>query len=277
MLSAMSATFRLRGTRLPGTRLRSRAAAATVLAAVVLAAGAAVVAGPAESAVERTTLRPDPLIDDAPDAARPLVVVPEGPVRETVVLALHGYTAGPDQLRTSLAADGWADELGATVVYPTGLGERPSWNAGGCCGSAARSDIDDVGFLSRTIGRLRSDGARRVFLVGYSNGGMLAYRMACERPGLVDGIAVVNATITVGTCEGAFDALHLAGELDAAVPVQGADVVPYLFTGFRPLVELPRVAPNARLDVRVLPGVGHEIAPQVRGVVTDWLRQRLAE
>jgi hypothetical protein len=57
--------------------------------------------------------------------------------------------------------------------------------------------------------------------------------------------------------------------------VQGADVVPYLFTGFRPLVELPRVAPNADLDVRILPGVGHEIAPQVHHIITDWLRERI--
>lgn len=169
----------------------------------------------------------------------------------------------------------WTHELGATVVYPSGLGHRSSWNAGGCCGSAARSAIDDVGFLARTITRLHAEGADRVFLVGYSNGGMLAYRFACERPGLVDAIAVVNATITVGTCTGDFEALHLAGELDHAVPVQGADLVPYLFTGFRPLVELPRVAPNATLDVRVLPGVGHEIAPPVHDLVTGWLRERL--
>ena len=214
---------------------------------------------------------PDPVIAAVPDAARPVVRVPEGPVRDTVVVALHGYTSNPTELRARLGTDAWADELGATVVYPAGLGARPSWNAGGCCGSAARSGTDDVGYLSRLVAGLRAEGARRVVLVGYSNGGMLAYRTACERSDLVREIAVVNATIAVPGCSGAFSALHLAGELDHAVPVQGADDVPYLFTGFPPLVDLRSVAPAASLDIRVLPGVGHEISPRAHGLITEWI------
>jgi poly(3-hydroxybutyrate) depolymerase len=250
---------------------------AFVLLTAVLAAAVTVAAGaPAESQpAPRTVLRPDPVILPVPDAARRVTVVPAGRVRATVVIALHGYTAGPDQVRTALGTDAWADELAATLVYPIGLGARSSWNAGGCCGSAARSDIDDVGYLSRLITGLRGQGAERVFLVGYSNGGMLAYRVGCERPELIDGIAVVNATITVGTCDGAFDALHLAGELDPAVPVDGAELVPYLFTGFRPLADLPDAAPNADLDVRVLAGVGHEIPASAHELVTGWLRERV--
>lgn len=232
--------------------------------------------GPASSAAADTpvVLTPDPLVPDVPDSLRPLVLAPEGPVRDTVVVALHGYTSNPDQLRERLGADAWADELDATPVYPTGLGARPSWKAGACCGSAARSDVGDVAYLARQITQLRARGAERMVLVGYSNGGMLAYRFACQRPDLVDDVAVLNATITVASCEGAFDALHLAGASDTAVPVQGAAVVPYLFTGFRPLVDLPAAAPNATLDIRVLPGVGHEISPDAHGIITDWLLAR---
>ena len=231
--------------------------------------------GPAESSpAQVTVLTPDPVVTDVPDPQRPLVVVPEGPVRDTVVVALHGYTSNPDQLRERLGTDAWVDELDATVVYPLGLGARPSWNAGACCGSAARSGTGDVAYLTRQITQLRARGAERVVLVGYSNGGMLAYRVACERPELVDEIAVINATITVAECDGAFDALHLAGADDAAVPVQGAAVVPYLFTGFGPLVNLPATAPHASLDIRVLPGVGHEISPDAHALITDWLLAR---
>lgn len=217
---------------------------------------------------------PDPVIAAVPSTERPVVRVPDGPVRDLVLVALHGYTSNPDQMRDRLDAGSWVRELDATVVYLTGLGARTSWNAGGCCGSAARSGIDDAGFVADVIGSLRDQGAERVVLVGYSNGGMLAYRVACERPDLVNEITVVNATITVPECPGAFSALHLAGELDPAVPVQGVDNVPYLFTGFRPLVELPGVAPNADLDIRVLPGVGHEVSPLAHDLITDWIAAR---
>jgi len=232
-------------------------------------------AGEATSSSDGTTVRaPDPIIEPVTDGDRQVLQVPAGLVRPTVIIALHGYTGNAKQLQKGLRSDAWARELDATVVYPQGLGARSSWNAGGCCGSAARSGIDDVAYVSRLIGSLRERGAQRFVLVGYSNGGMLAYRVACERPDLVHEVAVVNATITVPRCEGAFSALHLAGELDHAVPIQGVDNVPYLFTGFRPLAELPNIAPNARIDVSVLPGVGHEISPLAHDLITDWIAGR---
>lgn len=242
-------------------------AALVAVAGLVAAGSAATSSGDVPSRLRS----PDPVIASVPFDARPVLRVPAGPVRETAVIALHGYTSTPDQMRVRLGSDAWAEELDATVVYLRGLGARPSWNAGGCCGSAARSGIDDVGFVGHVVRDLRAEGARRIVLVGYSNGGMLAYRVACERPDLIDEIAVVNATIAVPECAGAFSALHLAGEVDPAVPVQGVDDVPYLFTGFRPLVDLPRVAPAARLDVRILPDVGHEVPPEAHDLITQWL------
>lgn len=248
-------------------------AALGVAAVVVLGTGIA--AGQPDLAPSPPgVLAPDPVILDVPAKQRPLDVVAGDPVRPTVVLALHGYTADPEVLRNQLDTDAFAAELDATVVMPTGLGARPSWNAGSCCGSASRSNVADVAFLAGTIQRLRARGAEQVFVVGYSNGGMMAYRLACERPSLVDGVVVVNGTVTVADCPGAFEALHLAGADDRAVPVQGAGLVPYLFTGFPPLVDVPDLAPRADVEVRVLPDVGHEIAPQVHAMVRDWIAAR---
>lgn len=269
--SPHNGAVRLRPCR-PSPRL-----AAVLAAAALLVGGGAALGTPAESSPsgQVRVLEPDPLIRPVPDAARPLDVTPAGPVRPVVLLALHGYTSGPEHLRARLGTDRLARDLGATVVMPTGLGQRTSWNAGGCCGSAARSGIDDVGFLARTVHRLRDAGARQVFVVGYSNGGMLGYRLACERPDLVDGLVVVNGTVTTAQCEGRFEALHLAGEVDRAVPVEGARHVSYLFTGFPPLADLPTLAPRGDIEVRVLPGVGHEVDPSVEGLVREWVRARI--
>ncbi|WP_298992417.1 alpha/beta fold hydrolase [uncultured Pseudokineococcus sp.] len=237
----------------------------------------------AAAGTETPALVPDPVVEAVPDAERPLLVLrAEGDdvvratelpraVARTAVLVLHGYTSSAAQAAERLEAAALARDLGAVVVLPTGLGERPSWAAGSCCGSAARSDVDDVGYLSRLLADLRSRGAERAYVVGYSNGGMLAYRLACERPEDVDAVAVVNGTVAVPTCPGAFTALHLAGAEDDAVPVDGVDLVPFLFTGFPALADLPALAPAADLDVRVLSGVGHEVAPGVPATVRRWL------
>ncbi|HEX5512018.1 MAG TPA: hypothetical protein VFX41_09910, partial [Actinomycetales bacterium] len=132
--------------------------------AMLLAGAAALVvlvglSGEATSSSDVAAVRaPDPIVKAVPDAVRPVLQVPAGRVRPTVIIALHGYTGSPAQLQKGLRSDAWARELDATVVYPHGLGARSSWNAGGCCGSAARSGIDDVGYVSRLISSLRDRG-----------------------------------------------------------------------------------------------------------------------
>jgi polyhydroxybutyrate depolymerase len=77
------------------------------------------------------------------------------------------------------------------LAYPAGYQE--SWNAGGCCGKAATKNIDDVAFLKALVPQVDPGHQHPIFLVGYSNGGRMAYRMACTVPGLFDGIAVAKA------------------------------------------------------------------------------------
>ena len=74
-----------------------------------------------------------------------------------------------------------------------------SWNAGGCCGQAAQHDVDDVAFIKSLVAAV-DPGHRTIMTlvddlrtVGYSNGGRLAYKLACSAPGLFDGTAVVKA------------------------------------------------------------------------------------
>jgi polyhydroxybutyrate depolymerase len=77
------------------------------------------------------------------------------------------------------------------LVYPAGYHE--SWNAGGCCGKAAAANVDDVAFLKALAARVDPGHAHPIDVVGYSNGGRMAYRMACSAPGVFDQIAVVKA------------------------------------------------------------------------------------
>jgi polyhydroxybutyrate depolymerase len=91
---------------------------------------------------------------------------------------------------------GWPAVVGPAVyVYPAGVGR--SWNAGTCCGPAQLAGINDVSFLTTVVNRVLTANADaapdKVYLVGYSNGGRMAWRMACATPHLFTAVASVEA------------------------------------------------------------------------------------
>ena len=110
----------------------------------------------------------------------------------------------------------------AELIYPTGY--KQSWNAGGCCGYAAAAGIDDVAFLQALVARVDPGHAHPVYMVGYSNGGRLAYRMACDYPGLFDGTAIVKA-MPMPDCvvSQPLTILQIDSLDDTAVPYQPGD------------------------------------------------------
>jgi polyhydroxybutyrate depolymerase len=79
----------------------------------------------------------------------------------------------------------------AELVYPVAFEE--SWNAlGGCCGAAATRKVNDIAFLKAVVAKVDPRRARPIYLIGYSNGGRMAYRIACSNPGLFDSYAMVK-------------------------------------------------------------------------------------
>jgi polyhydroxybutyrate depolymerase len=124
-----------------------------------------------------------------PDIPLPLVVV------------IHGAFDTAQGMERVSGFSLLADREGFIVLYPNGmgiLGFLQHWNAGHCCGKAADDQVDDVGFVAATIedvcSRLRVD-RDRIYMVGFSNGGMLAYRFAAERGDLLAAVAPMAASI----------------------------------------------------------------------------------
>jgi polyhydroxybutyrate depolymerase len=107
-----------------------------------------------------------------------------------VMMELHGAGATPE---LELDRSGFVSESGpAILVYPAGV--NTFWNAGACCGNAK---ADDVTFVTAVVKQVLATQPQadpsRVYLAGYSNGGRLAYRMACEEPSLFTSIAIFGA------------------------------------------------------------------------------------
>jgi polyhydroxybutyrate depolymerase len=153
-----------------------------------------------------------------------------------VVVVLHGAYSTARGIEQRSGFSRLADEAGFVVVYPEGYGFFNwfrHWNAGHCCGRALELGIDDVGFLDRVIedvARVLPVDASRVYVVGESNGAMLAYLYAAKRSERVAALAAVIGAI--GSGPSGQDAIQTIPAPSAPVPVviihgDADQVVPY--------------------------------------------------
>lgn len=119
-----------------------------------------------------------------------------------LVIALHGGGGDGERFRhfTNRAFERQADEHGFLVAYPDALGGQ--WN--GCRARApyraALAGVDDVAFLravAKRAGELSGLDLTKVFVVGYSNGGHVVFRLALETPQEFDALAVISAHLPV--------------------------------------------------------------------------------
>lgn len=97
-----------------------------------------------------------------------------------LLVVLHQDVGSAREVAVGLGLDGLRRQ-GITLAYPAGVGG--SWNAGGCCNIAMQRGVDDVGFVDAVlddVGRYTPIDTERRALLGYSGGGMLAYRLLCR-------------------------------------------------------------------------------------------------
>jgi polyhydroxybutyrate depolymerase len=127
-----------------------------------------------------------------------------------------------------------SDQEGFLVAWPQGLGDLPSWNAGGCCGFASQNDIDDVGFAKALVADVAERTAidqNRVYATGQSNGGAITQRLGCEAADVFAGIAPVAFPLPTGLVadcqpDRPIPVVHFHGIDDLNVPYQGNLLLP---------------------------------------------------
>ncbi|WP_295686288.1 PHB depolymerase family esterase [uncultured Nevskia sp.] len=144
------------------------------------------------------------------------------PAGAPVLLLLHPLALKPARMANLTRAGRLAAQYGAWVYLPESFGAN--WND-----DPSRLGVDDVGFLSGLISREQAANgldAGRTYVAGYSNGGFMAERLACERPQQFAGLAMVAATLrnSLATrCMGGqrMPTVIFAGTSDAVVPYTG--------------------------------------------------------
>jgi polyhydroxybutyrate depolymerase len=145
----------------------------------------------------------------------------DGP--STLVVMIHGGFGSAEQAELAYGWDAQAERDGLIVAYPDGVGH--SWNGGNCCGQAMKKNIDDVGFIEAMIDQIGAGldiDPQRTFATGMSNGGIMAYRLACEGDRFA-AIAPVSATMLVDCrADRPVSVMHIQGGIDESIPRDGS-------------------------------------------------------
>lgn len=122
------------------------------------------------------------------------------PAAAPLVIVMHGLSGTAVNAEEKFGWNQLADSAKFVVAYPDGVSK--SWNTtAGCCGNAGRQNVDDIGFLTgvvRDIGANVPIDPGRVYAAGISNGGVMAFALACQTD-LFAAVGVVSGT-QLGGC-----------------------------------------------------------------------------
>ena len=212
--------------------LRSLAGAFALL---LVACGGAPGGGAADGGASQDLGRTSALV-----AARPYQSVVGGaydPARPTpLLLLLHGYSVNGIVQDAYFGFSRWAGDKAILYAYPDGTVDSSGkhyWNAtDGCC-DFDHKNVDDVAYLGAVIDDMSAKwnvDPKRVYLVGHSNGGFMAYRMACDlAPRIAAIVSLAGASWKDGArCQPAAPVavLQIHGDADDTVPYAGGPDLP---------------------------------------------------
>lgn len=172
--------------------------------------------------VERTWLA---YIPGGADGAQPL----------PLVFALHGGVANGTMMMAGTGFNALAEQENFIVVYPDALGrgDTGAWNTGMTAAAQRGRGADDVGFISAIIDALSQRYAidpSRIFATGGSNGGMMAFRLACELSSRVSAVVTAVANMPewlAASCDPGrpVPILMMMSTTDPRMPFEGGNIL----------------------------------------------------
>ena len=118
----------------------------------------------------------------------------DGKTAVPLVIMLHSTGMSSADFAQMTRFNAISDSNGFVVLYPDAFGEKPIWNPGFFESSGA----NDVVFISSLIDHMLQDfniDPKKVFVGGYFDGGMMAYKLAASLPEKISAIGVVGASI----------------------------------------------------------------------------------
>jgi polyhydroxybutyrate depolymerase len=149
-----------------------------------------------------------------------------GEARVPLLFDFHGLGGNGQQERNGSSFVAATQSEGVILAFPTGTsdGSGNGWNVGTCCASG-----DDVGFTRAMVAQIRELACiddKRIYATGFSNGGGMSYKLACDAADIFAAVAPASfdlAEDNVDDCSPSRPISIVAqrGTADFAVPFDG--------------------------------------------------------
>ncbi|MGB1204612.1 MAG: T9SS type A sorting domain-containing protein [Chitinophagales bacterium] len=144
-----------------------------------------------------------------------------------LILALHGLGDSNENF-SNVGFHNVADTANVIVVTPEAVSSflGTAWNNGAnIAGIALNQGVDDVGFLSSLIDSMQARyniDSTRIYVTGFSMGGMMSQKLACDLNHRVAAIASVSGSLPLLTsddcmAERPISVIHIHGTADATI------------------------------------------------------------
>ena len=147
-----------------------------------------------------------------------------------LLIGFHGLGGSAELFREVSQIDVFTNDANVISVFPNGYGSTAgvenSWNAGTCCGLAFINQLDDVSLIStivKSVQQRYNIDKKNIWSMGFSNGGMMSYRLACELSDQITAVGVGAGALMTSTCTppNPVSLIHIHGGLDYKVPITG--------------------------------------------------------
>ncbi|MBI5287996.1 MAG: hypothetical protein HY873_03365, partial [Chloroflexi bacterium] len=146
----------------------------------------------------------------------------DGSEQVPLVVVLHGFSLTGSFMSGYTLFGEQGDARNFISVFPNSLGEPSRWNT-----TKALDQADDLAFLKELLVKLEAElcvDPDRIFVAGYSNGGGMAQRLACDMPDQLAAIGTVAATYV--DCKARVPWVAFHGIADPLVPFEGGQGPP---------------------------------------------------
>ena len=153
-----------------------------------------------------------------------------------LLLLLHGIGSNASQTIAFFGVSQIASQAGYLVLAPEGTidsANRRFWNATSRCCDFDNTGVDDVGYLSNLIDEAIEKYAvdpDQIYIMGLSNGGFMAHRLACDHGDKIRAIVSFNGgtTISAASCapEHPVYLFHVHSTADTTVPYTASLLAP---------------------------------------------------